>query len=41
MVEGKLVEEEKILVSDIIVSLKNMSFSEVNDMFKESEILEN
>ncbi len=39
--KGKVVEEEEILVSDIIVPPENMSFKEVKDIFKESEILEN
>lgn len=39
--KGKVVEEEEILVSDIIVPPENMSFKEVKDIFKESKILEN
>jgi hypothetical protein len=36
--KGKVVEEKEILVSDIIVPPENMSFKEVKDIFKESEI---
>ena len=36
--KGKVVEEEKIFVSDIIVPPENMSFKEVKDIFKKSEI---
>jgi hypothetical protein len=36
--KGEVVEEDKILVSDIIVPPENMSFKEVKDVFKESEI---
>ena len=36
--KGKVVEEEEILVSDIIVPPENMSFKEVKEIFKESEI---
>lgn len=39
--KGKVVEDEEILVSDIIVPPENMSFKEVKDIFKESELLEN
>lgn len=35
---SKLVEEDEIRVSDIIVPPENMSFKEVKDIFKESEI---
>ncbi len=36
--KGEVVEEDKLLVSDIIVPPENMSFKEVKDVFKESEI---
>ena len=36
--KGEVVEEDKILVSDIIVPPENLSFKEVKDVFKESEI---